>query len=413
MEQLALFPPKTLSVAELNRLVRLLLEEDPALQDIWVAGEISGISRPASGHLYFTLKDAGASVRCVMWRESAARMRLPSDGEAVEVHGRISLYETGGQYQLYADFIQPAGQGLLYVEFLRLKERLERDGLFDPARKIPLPAWPKKIVVVTSPSGAAWQDVQHVLTRRFPLATVLLAPTPVQGEEAPARIVSALRAADWAQADVVLLVRGGGSIEDLWAFNEESVVRAVAAMRTPVVTGVGHETDITLVDFAADVRAPTPSAAAEIVSPDREQLRRSLSLAQGRLQSAIADMLGGHRAALQSLKSNLRLVSPAARVQNVRQQLDEWAHRLQTAVESHVAIARADWQSAVRLLESVNPAAILGRGYALVWREADQRLLRSLHETPSDGRLKIQLADGLLRVQVVPPAESGGKERPR
>jgi exodeoxyribonuclease VII large subunit len=263
MQQLPLFHSNCLTVTEINRRARMTLESDLLLQDVWVGGEVSGLSRPASGHLYFTLKDSSAAIRCVMWRDSAARVSIPREGEAVEAHGRISLYEAGGQYQLYADYLQPAGQGELFAEFQRLKAKLEGEGLFDPARKRPIPRWPGRIAVVTSPIGAAWQDVQNVLARRFPIAEVLFAPTTVQGEDAPRRIGAALRRADRAKADVVLLVRGGGSIEDLWAFNDESVVRTITAMQTPVVTGIGHETDFTLADFAADLRAPTPSARSE------------------------------------------------------------------------------------------------------------------------------------------------------
>jgi exodeoxyribonuclease VII large subunit len=276
MHQLPLLQSKCLTVAAVNRLARQALESDPLLQDVWVGGEVSGVSRPASGHVYFTLKDSSAALRCVMWRDAAARVTPPQEGEAVEAHGHISLYETGGQYQLYVDYLQTAGQGELFAEFQRLKAKLEAEGLFDPQRKRPIPRWPTTVAVVTSPIGAAWHDVQTVFARRFPAAQLLFSPTIVQGEDAPERICRALRAADRARPDVILLVRGGGSIEDLRAFNDEQVVRSVAAMRAPVVTGVGHETDFTLVDFAADLRAPTPSAAAELASPDREELHQDL-----------------------------------------------------------------------------------------------------------------------------------------
>src|SRR3972149_4477212 len=268
-EEMALFAPPVWTVSALNRRVRGVLDADETLQDVWVTGEISNLSRPASGHVYFTLKDAEASLRCVMWREIASRQILPREGQSVEVHGRISLYEAGGQYQLYADGLRPAGEGELYARFVALKARLEAEGLFAPERKRPLPAWPRRIAIVTSPSAAALQDVLTVLARRYPLAEVVLAATPVQGEHAPPEIVKALARANRARPDVILLVRGGGSLEDPWAFNDEGVVRAVAASAAPVVAGVGHETDVTLVDFAADRRAPTPSAAAELVVPER------------------------------------------------------------------------------------------------------------------------------------------------
>ncbi|HLF80853.1 MAG TPA: exodeoxyribonuclease VII large subunit, partial [Anaerolineales bacterium] len=300
---------------ELNRHVRQLLEGDYRLQDLWVAGEIANLSQPASGHLYFSLTDGSANLRCVIWRSEAEGLpRLPRDGEAVEVHGHLSVYEAGGQYQLYADRIRLAGEGELFQEFMRLKQKLEGEGLFDPERKRPLPRWPKRLGVVTSPTGAALRDVLNVLSRRYPLVEVVLSPTPVQGEAAPAAIAQALAALDQQPAcDVVLLVRGGGSMEDLWAFNTEQVVRAVAASRAPVISGIGHETDVILADFAADRRAPTPSAAAELGTPDRQdlaveigQLTRGLRRAwQGRRQ-ALRQRLGEARAALATLAPQAR-----------------------------------------------------------------------------------------------------------
>jgi exodeoxyribonuclease VII large subunit len=296
MEQLPLFQPPAWTVSDLTRYLRELLENDFNLQDLWVEGEVSNISRPSSGHLYFTLKDAGASLRCVMWRNAVLRQAyLPGDGEAVEVHGAIGVYEAGGIYQLYADLLRPAGEGALFQEFLRLKARLEAEGLFDPARKRPLPAWPATIGIVTSPTGAALRDMLDTTRRRFPLARVVLAPTPVQGDEAPAGIVSALeRLNRLVGPALILLARGGGSIEDLWAFNDERVVRAVVASQAPVITGVGHETDFTLADFAADLRAPTPTAAAELATPDQAELRLDLAAARSRLESAqLADRRAG------------------------------------------------------------------------------------------------------------------------
>ena len=269
MNQLPLFEAPRWTITELTRAVRRLLESDERLQDLWVQGEISNFSRPASGHLYFTLKDSGASLRCVMWKPDAARMKLPlQDGLSIEAHGKIGVYEPGGQYQFYADLIRPAGEGQLYAEFMRLKSLLEVEGLFDPARKRPVPQFPRTIGIVTSPTGAALRDMLNVLRRRLPLAEVVLAASPVQGAEAPHALVLALQKLNAVvHPDVILLARGGGSIEDLWAFNYESVVRAVAASAAPVISGVGHETDFTLVDFAADLRAPTPTAAAKLATP--------------------------------------------------------------------------------------------------------------------------------------------------
>jgi exodeoxyribonuclease VII large subunit len=396
MQQLPLFHSNCLTVTEINRLARTALDNDPVLQDVWVGGEVSGLSRPASGHLYFTLKDAAASVRCVMWRDSASRIRVPREGEAVEAHGRISLYEAGGQYQLYADYLQPAGQGELYAEFLRLKAKLESEGLFDPARKSGIPQWPRSIAVVTSPIGAAWQDVQNVLARRFPIVEVLFAPTTVQGEDAPARICAALRKADRARADTVLLVRGGGSIEDLWAFNDEEVVRTVAAMQTPVITGVGHESDFTLVDFAADLRAPTPSAAAELATPDREDLLQQIALHRRHLDLCIESALRENRDRLRSVTIRLQAVSPLHRLQNIRQQVDDFSRRAESSIRSLLSLQRSQVDGLARLLEGMGPARVLERGYALVWNKADGRLIRSVRQAPTGAVLRVQLADGKL-----------------
>lgn len=259
-----LFRPSSLTVSQLTLYLRELLESDPVLMDVWVEGEISNLSRPSSGHIYFTLKDAAAALRCVIWRTTATRLRVDlQNGLAVAAHGRISLYERDGTYQLYIDQLRPAGEGWLYQEFMRLKARLEEEGLFAPERKRPLPEWPARIGIVTSPTGAALQDMLNTLRRRFPLAEVILAPCAVQGDEAPPEIVRALEQLNRLSPapDVILLARGGGSLEDLWAFNDERVVRAVAASVVPVITGVGHETDFTLSDFAADQRAPCAAPA--------------------------------------------------------------------------------------------------------------------------------------------------------
>jgi len=301
MNQLPLFETPRWSVSELTRYLRHLLESDDRLQDLWVQGEISNFSRPASGHLYFTLKDSGASLRCVMWKTEAARNRVPlQDGMSIEAHGKISIYEPGGQYQFYADLIRPAGEGALYAEFLRLKALLEAEGLFDAARKRPLPQFPRKIGIVTSATGAALRDMLNVLRRRLPLAEVVLAASPVQGAEAPPNLVLALQKLNAVvRPDVILLARGGGSIEDLWAFNDENVVRAVAASQAPVISGVGHETDFTLVDFAADLRAPTPTAAAELATPYTVvDLSSALQSYQNRLNEVIARQITEQRRAL-------------------------------------------------------------------------------------------------------------------
>ncbi|MFW5714622.1 MAG: exodeoxyribonuclease VII large subunit, partial [Brevefilum sp.] len=263
-EEYSLFQPQNvLNVSQLTGYLRQLLESDEILQDLWVEGEISNFAQPSSGHLYFSLKDGESSIRCVMWRNSAARLNFaPRDGLAVQAHGSVNIYKVNGQVQLYVDTLQPAGEGALYQEFLRMKAKLEAEGLFDEARKRPIPEIPQVIGIITSPTGAALQDMLNTLRRRYPVAEVVLAPTAVQGIDAPPGIADALsRLNSETHPDVILLGRGGGSIEDLWAFNEEQVVRAVVTSQTPVISGVGHETDFTLTDFAADLRAPTPTAA--------------------------------------------------------------------------------------------------------------------------------------------------------
>lgn len=395
MNQMSLFPPAPLTVTELTRYLHELLESDEVLQDLWVQGEISNFSRPSSGHWYFTLKDSSASLRCVMWRNAAIRQaHVPADGEAVEVHGYISIYEAGGQYQLYADMIQPLGEGLLFQEFLRLKTRLEAEGLFDPLRKRSLPRFPQRIGIVTSPTGAAIRDILNTLSRRYPLAEVILAPTPVQGVEAPPGIITALQDLNrLVKPDVILVARGGGSLEDLWAFNDEGVVRAIAASQAPVITGIGHETDFTLSDFAADLRAPTPTAAAELSTPNLMDLRFDLNEQVQLLAHAASAILNDQRQELNSLKSRLRLLSPQFRLRSNRQRLDEFIHRNETALAHHIEIERTRLNSLAQRLDSLNPSAVLRRGFAIVTREDGFRV-RSTSHVKSGDLLNIQVSDG-------------------
>ena len=308
--QPSLFASVQWTVSALTKYIRDLLEGDGSLQDVWVQGEISNLSRPASGHLYFTLKDAGASLRCVMWRTDAARLKLPlQDGMAIETHGRIGVYEVGGQYQLYADQIRPVGEGVLYQEFLRLKAMLEAEGLFDGERKREIPAFPKRIGIVTSSTGAALRDMLTAVRRRLPLVEVILAPSPVQGEDAPPKLVEAIESLNQLKLkpDVILLARGGGSIEDLWAFNDERVVRAVASSEVPIICGVGHETDFTLCDFAADLRAPTPTAAAELATQTTMiDLQENLETFDLQLTTSMQDILEEQSNLLASLRDGLR-----------------------------------------------------------------------------------------------------------
>jgi len=401
--QLSLFEIARWTVSGLTRYLSQRLAEDPLLQDVWVEGEISNLSRPTSGHLYFTLKDDAAQLRCVMWRSEAARLRLAlSDGMAVTAHGYISIYEAGGLYQLYVDSLRPAGEGALFQEFLRLKERLAAEGLFDTARKRPIPSRARRIGVITSPTGAALRDILHVLRRRNPLAEVVFAPAPVQGEDAPPRLVEALeRLNRIARPDVILLARGGGSLEDLWAFNDERLVRAIVASTAPVISGVGHETDFTLADFAADLRAPTPTAAAELATPiTLEDLRAIWQNQQERLRAGLQTALVNRRQALRQLQTRLEFSSPARRIQSERQRLDEWARRLIAAPLQRLHLTRTRLRGLEDHLHALNPWAVVQRGYAIVTRQTDGQIITSRQSVQRGEALQVRVRDGAFGVAV-------------
>jgi exodeoxyribonuclease VII large subunit len=390
-----------LSVSALTRRIRDALEADKTLQDVWVEGEISNLSTPSSGHLYFTLKDASATLRCVMWRSSVRGLgQLPRVGDAVEVHGHISVYDAGGQYQLYADQVRPRGAGALYQRFLELQERLRAEGLFDEAHKRPLPAWPQRIGIMTSPTGAALQDILNTLRRRFPLVEVVLAPTLVQGDQAPPGIVAALQDLNArARPDVILLARGGGSIEDLWAFNDERVVRAVYASETPIITGVGHETDFTLSDFAADLRAPTPTAAAELATPNREDLLLTLSETAQYLSQTFLGLLNVQRLTYAGLSNRLERSSPLARVRSDRQRLDGLSAQAGRRMSHLLQLRRAELAGAGQRLDALSPRAILTRGYAIVTRE-DGHTVRQTGQVQPGEPLQVRVQDGSFGVRV-------------
>lgn len=392
---MSLFHHLSLSVTDLTRYLRQLLESDPILQDVWVSGEISNLSRPSSGHVYFTLKDSGAALRCVIWRTAMLRLRADlQNGLAVEAHGQVSLYERDGQYQLYIDTLRPAGEGRLYQEFLRLKARLEAEGLFDEERKRPLPERPARIGIVSSPTGAALQDMLNTLKQRYPLAEVVLAPTAVQGEDAPPEIVRALNALNrLGGVDVILVARGGGSLEDLWAFNDERVVRAVVASRAPVVSGIGHETDFTLVDFAADRRAPTPTGAAVLATPDVADLRAGLQGVIDRLAGGMQVILDGWRAQVDGVQARLNRASPVWRLRNDRQRLDELQARLNRAALASLELKRARLETLAARLTGLNPRLVLRRGYALV-ENPDGTLVRSVGQLKKGHSIRLRLADG-------------------
>jgi exodeoxyribonuclease VII large subunit len=400
--QPSLFPapvPQTYTVSKLTFHLRKLLEEDEVLQDVWVQGEISNLSRPASGHIYFTMKDANASLKCVMWKTSAVRLNLSlRDGMEVEVHGKIGVYEPQGQYQLYADQIRPVGEGALFQEFLRLKSMLEAEGLFDPERKRPIPEFPKRIGIVTSATGAALRDMLNTLRRRLPLVEVILAPSPVQGTEAPPALAKAIQSLNRQQPDVILIARGGGSIEDLWAFNDEYVVRAVAASNAPVISGVGHETDFTLCDFAADLRAPTPTAAAELATQITVlDLQAELQNYRSRLATSTLRLLAEQKNVLSSLTSQLRYASPARRVQSESQRLDELSRRAYLILLHRIQLQSTHVNGMTKRLEALSPLAVLARGYAVLTRKDDGSVVSSVAQ--ASDVMNVRVSDGEFDVR--------------
>jgi exodeoxyribonuclease VII large subunit len=387
------------TVTRLTFYIRNLLETDVTLQDVWVSGEISNLSRPASGHIYFTLKDASASLRCVMWKTGAARLRLTlKDGIAVEVHGKIGVYDAGGQYQLYADQIRPTGEGVLYQEFMRLKAMLEAEGLFDPERKRAISERPRLIGIITSSTGAALRDMLSAIRRRNPLVEVLLAPAPVQGDEAPPKIVAALESLNRRKPDLILLARGGGSIEDLWAFNDERVVRAVANSSAPVISGVGHETDFTLCDFAADLRAPTPTAAAELATQVTiDELRAELDDYQARLSSSTLNLVTVQITFLSAVTARLRFLSPERRIQSDIQHLDDLARRASTSIVYRLQLQAKHIEGTQQRLDALNPLAVLKRGYAVVTRKDDGHVVSRVSQAADE--MRVRVSDGEFEVR--------------
>lgn len=388
------------SVRELTGHLRQLIERDRDLQNVWVEGEISGMKRAPSGHYYFALKENEVKIDCVMWRSTAQQQTtIPSDGDAVLAHGSVTIYDQRSSYQLQVDRLRPVGIGDLYLQFELLKQKLEAEGLFDAARKRPLPAFPHRIGVVTSATAAAFQDVQNVLRRRYPLVEILLSPTLVQGTDAPDQIVRALeRLNQRDDLDAILVCRGGGSLEDLWAFNDEGVARAIAASRVPVVSGVGHETDFTIADFAADVRAPTPSAAAEVVTPDVAELRAGLDRLTRHLDRALTDYIDSQRGALAEQERALRSHSPLTQIRSYRQRIDDWQERMSAAQRGRFALLRERIAAREKALVAASPQAILERGYALVTDPATGQRIKSADA--ADDRIAVQFHDGRLTAKV-------------
>src|ERR1700691_608959 len=383
------------SVSRLNREVRVLLER--GFGAVWLEAEISNFARPSSGHWYFTLKDAAAQVRCAMFRQrNMLSSFIARDGQKVLVRARIGLYEPRGEYQLIVDHIEDAGLDSLKRQFEELSASLSAEGLFALERKRLLPAIPKRIGVITSPTGAAVRDIVHVLARRFVGVAVLIHPVSVQGASAAAEIIAALKlAGERAECDVLILARGGGSLEDLWAFNDEALARAIAASPIPVISGIGHETDFTIADFAADVRAPTPSAAAEIAVPDADAWLKSFEHLGLRLKRGMRRCLESQHERLRWLEGRAALVSPSARLAQQMQRLDDLEQRLGRAAQNRLRRARERLLPLVRTLHAVSPLATLDRGYAIVTTQ-EGKVLRDAADAPVGTLVEARLAKGRI-----------------
>lgn len=388
---------EVLTVSQLNQRARLLLED--VFPQVWVEGELSNIARPASGHVYFTLKDRNAQVRCAIFRQQASRVReFLKDGLLVRVRGRVSIYEGRGDYQMILERVEAAGDGALRLAFEALKKALQDEGLFAEERKRSLPKYPQRIAIITSPSGAVLHDIVSVFARRAPHVQLSLVPSAVQGREATAQIVQALALAERGQYDAIILARGGGSLEDLWCFNEEAVARAIANCQTPLISAIGHETDVSISDFVADVRAPTPSAAAELVAPDRSALLRQLSNTEEQLKRRINEALNRKRMQLQHLRQRLR--HPRERLQQHNQRLDDLNLRLLRAMQARLLHNKQSYNHLQARLNVQHPQAALS-AYKVQLNTLQQRLTHASQYNLKQAKLNLQ---GLLQtLQVVSP----------
>lgn len=399
---------KTITVSQLTYALKRLIEDNFLLEGVWVQGEISNFTAHSSGHLYFTLKDAGACIRCVMFKSQTWRLKFkPADGHEVAIKGRIGVYEKRGQYQLYVEEMTPSGLGSLYQAFAKLKEKLEQEGLFDPDRKRKLPPLPQKIGVITSPTGAAVQDIIKILRRRRPNVDILIFPAQVQGSEAPASLIKALDdAARFQYLDLVIIGRGGGSLEELWAFNDEGLARAIADFPKPIISAVGHETDFTIADFVADLRAPTPSGAAELAVPDQQSLANQVKQYQNRLYQGVKSKLQNERRILQKITRSRVLAFPKQSLDVRRQEVDLLNERLFRQVNQNLIIRREQFLKVVGQLDTLSPLATLQRGYSIVQKPDGTFVKHTTQVEPGD-QLKVTLASGKLNCQVLSKESPG------
>ena len=392
---------RVFSVTEVNQYIKQVIDSVPLLEGLLIRGELSNYKVYPSGHHYFTLKDGESAIRCVMFRGSAGRLRFrPENGMRVIAAGRISVYPRDGAYQLYCTALSADGIGDLYVAFEQLKEQLDREGLFDPAHKKPLPLYPQRIAIITSSAGAAVHDMIRILRRRYPIAKVLLLPVRVQGVEAPPEIVGAIRYANrWQLADVLIVGRGGGSIEDLWAFNDERVARAIYASDIPVISAVGHEPDVTISDFVADRRASTPSNAAEIAVPDQEELRNRLDSVRRAMAQAVRKTLEKADGQWRALAAKRVLTDPMAFIDDRRMQLDSVQQRLGLMAHRQMSVRQQQFAALAASLDALSPLKVLSRGYAMA-QAADGTVLRTSRQVKEGDRIRVRLGQGALACTV-------------
>lgn len=393
--------PKIFTVGQINRYIRNLLENDFILSSLLVKGEISNFKAHSSGHLYFTLKDASGALSCVMFRQDAAGLPFElENGMQVVVYGHISLYEKTGQYQLYAEFMEPLGIGALQVAFEQLKEKLAEEGLFDGDFKREIPKNPSCIAVITSPTGAAVRDILQIVKRRDPNVKVAIFPTLVQGEQAAADIVRSLKLVnEWGKADVIILGRGGGSMEDLWCFNDENVARAVFASEIPVISAVGHETDFTITDFVADMRAPTPSAAAELATTPLAERREAFHRLELRLERDVSALLTSCRRRLDLLKSRPVMERPLERIYRTMMDVEETQQRLDKEMTNRLMQRAERWQYLTNRLEAASPLAVMSRGYVMAVTSSGN-LLTSVKQAEVGDRVTLHLQDGKIETNI-------------
>jgi exodeoxyribonuclease VII large subunit len=404
-------PRTALTVTQLTRYLAELLAADDILQEIWVRGELSNVTYHSSGHVYFGMKDETACLRCVMFRNEARLLPFTLEaGMQILAHGHLDIYERRGEYQLIADDAQPDGLGSLYLAFEQLKMRLEAEGLFAPERKRPIPVFPRLVAVITSPTGAAIHDICTIIRRRCPATAVIVVPALVQGDGAPESLCQAIAAAnESAMADVLILARGGGSLEDLWAFNAEAVARAIAASRLPVISAVGHETDVTIADFAADLRAPTPSAAAELIAPDFSEMQRRAAQAEERLLLAMRSRLEDAHDALRGLLARPPFARPLEGVHRRRQEVDDAEDRLRASSRYRLEREALRLAGLAGRLQALSPLSVLARGYAVVTRHPGGEPVRSRADVDPGDVIRVQTRDGAFDAFVTEPWEAEGE----